>query len=201
MAYAQSEAQQLKPLIEFKESQHLVLAPTVGYYSAWPKPGAFLAGGCFIGTLKVLNTYYDLYLPEGCYGRVVMNGERDIALPVEYGQELFRLNPDKDFSEPGEQTPGTCPGAEDIDTSGGGYVITAFTTGIFYARPSPDAPPFVTEGQTVEKGKALGLIEVMKTFNHIIFHGTDKSSTGVIKKAYVKDSQEVKLGQPLFLIE
>ncbi len=200
MAYAQSEAQQLQPLTEFKESQNLVLAPTVGYYSAWPKPGAFLAGGCFIGTLKVLSTYYNLYLPEGCYGRVVSE-ERDITLPVEYGQELFRLNPDKDFSEPGEQIPGTGAGAEDVDTSEGGYVVTAFTTGIFYAKPSPDAPPFVTEGQTIEKGKALGLIEVMKTFNHIIFHGTDKSDTGVIKKVYVKDSQEVKLGQPLFLIE
>jgi acetyl-CoA carboxylase biotin carboxyl carrier protein len=201
MANAQSEVQQLLPLVEFKESQYRVLAPTVGYYSAWPKPGAFLAGGCFIGTMKVLNKYYNLYLPEGCYGRVIVNEDRDIALAVEHGQELFRLNPDKDFSEPVEQINGAGTGAEDIDTSGGGYVVTAFTTGIFYAKPSPDAPPFVSEGQTVEKGKALGLIEVMKTFNHIIFHGTDKADTGVIKKVYVKDSQEVKLGQPLFLIE
>jgi acetyl-CoA carboxylase biotin carboxyl carrier protein len=79
--------------------------------------------------------------------------------------------------------------------------VKAFTTGIFYAKPSPDAPSFVTVGQEIEKGKALGLIEVMKTFNHIIFQGTDDSSTGTIKKIYVKDSQEVKVGQPLFLID
>jgi biotin carboxyl carrier protein len=56
-------------------------------------------------------------------------------------------------------------------------------------------------GQEIEKGKALGLIEVMKTFNHIIFQGTGKSNQGKIKKIYVKDSQEVKQGEPLFLIE
>jgi biotin carboxyl carrier protein len=82
-----------------------------------------------------------------------------------------------------------------------GYVVKAFTTGIFYAKPSPDSPPFVTQGQDIEKGKALGLIEVMKTFNHIVFQGTDKSDTGRIKKILVNDAQEVKLGQPLFLIE
>ncbi len=80
-------------------------------------------------------------------------------------------------------------------------MVRAFTTGLFYARPSPDSPPFVTAGEEIEKGKALGLIEIMKTFNHIIFHGTDKADTGKIKKIYVKDGQEVKLGQPLFLIE
>ncbi len=40
----------------------------------------------------------------------------------------------------------------------------------------------------------------MKTFNHIIFQGTEDSDTGRIKKIYVEDSQEVKLGQRLFLI-
>jgi acetyl-CoA carboxylase biotin carboxyl carrier protein len=87
------------------------------------------------------------------------------------------------------------------ETAEEGHVITAFTTGIFYRKSSPDAPPYVEEGETVEKGKVLGLIEVMKTFNHIIFTGTDSSNSGKIKKIFVKDSQEVKLNQPLFLIK
>lgn len=197
-ANAQLESFQLQAVVEFKDDRHLVLAPTVGYYSDWPKPGLFLAAGSFIGSLKVLNTSYDLYLPEGLYGRVEVNEDRDNALPVGHGEELFRLNPDKNFAGLEKQAAGS---SLNIDTSEIGYVVSAFTTGIFYAKPSPDAQPFVTEGQVIEKGKAIGLIEVMKTFNHIIFHGTDKSDTGVIKKVYVKDSQEVKLGQPLFLIE
>ena len=82
-----------------------------------------------------------------------------------------------------------------------GYVISAFTTGIFYRKPSPDASPYVSVGQKIEKGNILGLIEVMKTFNHIIFQGTDTSDSGKIKKIYVEDSEEVKLGQSLFLID
>ncbi|MCU0286223.1 MAG: hypothetical protein MUF15_07465, partial [Acidobacteria bacterium] len=178
-----SQSLELKPLVETKDDRNLVLAPTVGYYSGWPKPGHFLSGGCFIGYFKVLNTTYPLYLPEGFYGRVEINEDRDMALPVAHGQELFRLNPEKNFAEPGQQAADT---GSKLDSPEIGFVVTAFTTGIFYAKPSPDAPPFVTEGQVIEKGKAMGLIEVMKTFNHILFHGTDKSDSGVIKKVYVK---------------
>lgn len=190
----------LHPLSEVKDSLHLVLSPGVGYYSFGPERGSFLTRGSFIGKLKVLNRSFDLYLPRDLYGKVVIDEEKDFIFPVEYRQELFRLNPEKDFAEPGKQSTGPDPGTEEIEPSEGGYVVTAFTTGIFYAKSSPDSPPFVTLDQEIEKGKALGLIEVMKTFNHIIFQGTEDSDTGRIKKIYVEDSQEVKLGQRLFLI-
>lgn len=201
MAEAQSGT--LETLTEVKDSRHRVFSPTVGYYSYWPRSGTFLTGGSVIGKLKVLNTYYDLVLPENVYGRVVTDDEKDFIIPVGHGQELFQLNPDKNLLE--TETPlkdGSGAEGEEFDVSSDeGYLVKAFTTGIFYAKPSPDAPSFVTVGQEIEKGKALGLIEVMKTFNHIIFQGTGDSTTGKIKKVYVKDAQEVKLGQPLFLIE
>jgi len=198
---AHTSTKSLQPLSEVKDSQHLILSPAVGHYSTGPEPGAFLIGGSFIGKLKVLNTFYELYLPDDIYGRVVIDEEKDNIIPVEYGEELFRLNPEKSLVD--SETSMTRPEAisEDSKVSEEGYVVRAFTTGIFYANPSPDSPPFVSQGQEIEKGKALGLIEVMKTFNHIVFQGTDKSDTGRIKKILVSDAQEVKLGQPLFLIE
>ena len=36
--------------------------------------------------------------------------------------------------------------------------------GTFYRRPSPDADPFVNEGDAVATGDVIGLVEVMKTF-------------------------------------
>ena len=198
---ARTSTKLLQPLSEVKDSQHLVLSPAVGHYSTGPAPGVFLTRGSFIGKLKVLNTYYDLYLPDDIYGQVEIDAEKDFITPVEYGEELFRLNPEKNLVDSERSMTRPEATSEAGKLSEEGYVVKAFTTGIFYAKPSPDSPPFVTQGQDIEKGKALGLIEVMKTFNHIVFQGTDKSDTGRIKKIFVNDAQEVKLGQPLFLIE
>lgn len=195
-----AEQNVMQPLIETVDSQPSVLSPGVGYFFGGPSPGAFLTGGSFIGRLQILNTVYDLFLPDDLYGRVVMEEEQDYLVPVEYGGQLFRLQPDKDFAAGDADKPAGA-GEEAVDLTGNGFVVAAFTTGIFYAKPSPDSPPFVSEGDEIEKGKALGLIEVMKTFNHIIFQGTDQSDRGTVKKVLVKDSQEVKLGQPLFIIE
>ncbi len=151
--------------------------------------------------MKILNTYYNLHLPDTVYGQVIINENRDFAFPVEYGEELFCLNPDKSINEYSQGNELVEPVSENIDTAEDGFVVKAFTMGIFYAKPSPDSPPFISEGQQIEKGKALGLIEVMKTFNHIIFSGTDDSDTGLVKKILVKDGEEVKLGQALFLIK
>jgi len=186
-------------LTESENSQYRVLSPVVGIYYSFPEGGTFLSIGSSIGKLRVFNTVYDLFLPDNVLGEVIFQGERDRIINVGYGQELFRLNSEKGLTELKEKV------SETKSTDSGeveeGHVITAFTTGIFYRKSSPEAPPYVEEGQTIEKGKVLGLIEVMKTFNHIIFPGTDSSDTGKIKKIFIKDAQEVKLNQPLFLIE
>lgn len=191
----------LTALAEFRDSQYIVLSPTVGNFSAMPQPGAYLPGGSFVGRLKILNTYYDLRLPGDVSGLVVTDSEKDFIFPVEYGQELFRLDQEKSFLESEKPTVQLISKTGEDAASEEGCVITAFTTGIFYAKPGPDSPPFVAVGQEIKKGKTLGLIEVMKTFNYISFPGTDKGDVGIIKKIFVKDSQEVKLGQALFLID
>ncbi|MCP5108377.1 MAG: hypothetical protein GY950_33630 [bacterium] len=203
MIDTQTEDKRLEIMYEAIDSQQSILAPGVGYYMDRPSNGAFLVGGSSAGKLKTLTATYNLYLPDDIYGQVWVEESKDFMIPVEYGQELFRINPEKTLFKKQMRVTDIAAGLKDIDadTPDEGYVVKAFTTGIFYAKPSPDSPPFVSPGQEIEKGKALGLIEVMKTFNHIIFQGTDDYDTGKIKKVYVKDAQEVKLGQPLFLIE
>lgn len=190
----------LKAISEKKDREFLVLSPGVGFFTGEHKAGTFLSAGAYIGRLRVLNSYHDLYLPENVQGKVIVDESRDRILPVDYGQELFRLNPEQLVNRGKKAVDDEHKDAMAADRDEG-YVVSAFTTGIFYRKPSPDAPPFVEVGQQIEKGKALGLIEVMKTFNRIIFHGTDKADVGKVKKVYVEDSQEVKSGQPLFLIE
>jgi acetyl-CoA carboxylase biotin carboxyl carrier protein len=200
--YASSELLRMEPLIENDGDRQSIRAPAVGYFSNYPRSGDFLVGGSFMGMLKTLNSIYHLYLPPDVYGQVWISEKKDFTLPVQYGQELFRLNPEKSlFNKQIMATEAESKLKEvEEDISETGFVVRAFTTGIFYAKPAPDSPPFVTIDQEIEKGKALGLIEVMKTFNHIIFQGTGEADTGKVKKIYVKDAQEVKQGQPLFLI-
>jgi len=188
----------IEALSESSESQYCILSPAVGYYSLSPERGAVLIGGSFIGKLRILNSVYELYIPDDVYGSVIPNPELDKITKVEYGQELFRLNPEKGLADTEKQH------LKEIKEHSGeheeGFLITAFTDGIFYSKPSPDAPSYVEVGDKIEKGKTIGLIEVMKSFNHIIFKGTDTSTTGTILKIFVGDSEEVKTGQPLILI-
>ncbi len=53
--------------------------------------------------------------------------------------------------------PAAAPKAEEAPA------VTAPLVGTFYAAPSPEQPPFVTEGDRVKKGQTVCLIEAMKT--------------------------------------
>ena len=68
--------------------------------------------------------------------------------------------------------------------------------GTFYSSPSPDAAPFIKEGDIVSKGDSLCIIEAMKIMNEI-----EAEKSGTIKKLLVDDGSAVEYNQPLFLID
>jgi biotin carboxyl carrier protein len=190
----------LKTIIEKNDSQVRVLSPSVGFCSLTAEAGKYLSAGAFIGKLLIMNTDINLYLPADASGTVdKIEKEGAKIFQVEYKQELFRLNTENiRTNNELKKVPDI---TEDKNEDEDGFIIRASTTGIFYRRSSPDAPAYVEDGQKIEKGKIVGLIEVMKTFNHIVFQGTDNSDSGVIRKILCEDAQEVKLGEGLFLIK
>lgn len=48
-----------------------------------------------------------------------------------------------------------------------GTPVSSPMTGIYYSASSPGSPPFAKEGDTVQAGQVVGLIEAMKVFNEI----------------------------------
>jgi acetyl-CoA carboxylase biotin carboxyl carrier protein len=76
------------------------------------------------------------------------------------------------------------------------YVVESPMVGTFYRAPSPGAEPFVKEGDYVEKGQVLCIIEALKVMNEI-----ESEISGVVKKILVENGQPVEYGQPLFYIE
>ena len=74
--------------------------------------------------------------------------------------------------------------------------IEAPMVGTFYRAPSPDAPPFVSEGDLVKEGQVLCIIEAMKLMNEI-----EAKTAGRVAKILVENAQPVEYGQTLFLLE
>ncbi|ALB02269.1 acetyl-CoA carboxylase [Francisella persica ATCC VR-331] len=77
-----------------------------------------------------------------------------------------------------------------------GEEIKSPMVGTFYSASSPDAAPYVKEGQEVKKGDVLCIIEAMKIMNKI-----EAERAGKIVKVIAKDGEPVQFDQPLFIIE
>jgi biotin carboxyl carrier protein len=68
--------------------------------------------------------------------------------------------------------------------------------GTFYRRPSPEAEPFVNEGDTISAGEVVGLIEIMKTFHEI-----RSDADGVVARFLVENEELVDAGQDIIALE
>ena len=77
-----------------------------------------------------------------------------------------------------------------------GEEIKSPMVGTFYSAPSPDAAPYVKEGQEVKKGDVLCIIEAMKIMNKI-----EAEKSGKIIKILATDGDAIQFDQPLFIIE
>ena len=77
-----------------------------------------------------------------------------------------------------------------------GHTIRSPMVGTFYRAPSPEAEPFVEEGQSVSAGETLCIIEAMKMLNQI-----EADRSGVVRRILLDNGQPVEFDQPLFVIE
>jgi acetyl-CoA carboxylase biotin carboxyl carrier protein len=74
-------------------------------------------------------------------------------------------------------------------------VVSPFV-GTFYRSPSPEADPYVRDGQTVKRGDVLCIVEAMKLMNEI-----EAEFPGKIVSVLAENGQPVEFGEPLFIIE
>lgn len=75
-------------------------------------------------------------------------------------------------------------------------VIKSPMVGTFYRTPSPDAAPFVEEGQSVTDNTVLCIIEAMKVMNEI-----KADCAGELVKILVANGEAVEYGEPLFHVK
>ncbi len=74
--------------------------------------------------------------------------------------------------------------------------VRAPVVGTFFATPDPRSRPYVQEGDLVEKGQVVGIIEAMKMMNEV-----EAELSGRVAKVLVANNTPVEYGQKLMLIE
>ena len=133
---------------------------------------------------------------------------RDYSLTeVEVEREGVRIRLRRDLAPPAVPSAGpvpapltaaTAPAPQEAPAAREAHLLTveAPMVGTFYRAPSPDAPPFVREGDRVKKGQVVCIIEAMKLMNEI-----ESKVAGRVVKVLVENTQPVEYGQPLFLLE
>ena len=82
------------------------------------------------------------------------------------------------------------------ETVVGESTIKSPITGVFYRSPSPTSPMFVKEGDVVDSGKTLCIVEAMKVMNEI--KATERAK---IVKVLVENGEPINSQQDLFVIE
>ncbi len=85
--------------------------------------------------------------------------------------------------------------AAEEDPANHPHAVKSPMVGTFYRAPSPDAEPFVREGQKVSKGDVLCIIEAMKLMNEI-----EAEYDGVVEKILAENASPIEYGQALFII-
>jgi acetyl-CoA carboxylase biotin carboxyl carrier protein len=83
-----------------------------------------------------------------------------------------------------------------VEDTLGMVTITSPIVGTFYRSPSPDADPYIEEGDYVKKGQVLCIVEAMKLMNEI-----ESEVDGRVMKILAESTKPVEYGQALFLID
>jgi acetyl-CoA carboxylase biotin carboxyl carrier protein len=68
--------------------------------------------------------------------------------------------------------------------------------GTFYRRPDPDSDPFFADGDAVEAGATIGLVEIMKNFQEV-----EAEVGGTLVEFLVGNEDAVQAGQAVAVID
>jgi len=164
--------------------------PAVGEYLHPPAKGELLSPGESCGWLRVLGAVRPLVVPDGVAGRVRAShpGARGA------GETLLEL----DAVEAGA----AAAAVDDVRAEDGALLLRAPLDGRFYRRPAPDVEAYVQDGDLLEAGRAVGMLEVMKTFSPLHYQpGGGLPTRARLVRFLVEDGDEVAEGQPLAELE
>ncbi len=170
-------------------------APTVGIFTSAASAGELVSAGQVIGRIEVLAVKYALRVPNGVAGRVTSDvGGGRTRVPVQYGDTLFTLSTTSKVGATAS-APSQAEGAE------AKLSFLAPMSGRFYSRPSPAEAAFIRPGDTVQQGQTVGLLEVMKTFNRLVYQGESLPESAIVQRILPNDGDDVVRGDVILALK
>lgn len=144
---------------------------------------------------------YKLIVKRG-QDTVIMQAPSQAALPAAPVQQIIQEQPQQITQLPAAQVEQAVvqeSEAAPVEAASSGVVLTEISApivGTFYSAASPDTPPFVKEGDRVQAGQVLCIIEAMKLMNEI-----EAEVSGTIAEILVRNEEAVEYGQVIFTID
>ncbi len=121
--------------------------------------------------------------------KIVKEAPRVAAPAVASHAPPVKAEPAAPSDDSSEETPET-------DRDSGLVPIESPMVGTFYASPTPDSPPYVRQGDHVNAGQIVCIVEAMKLMNEI-----ESEVSGTIVRVAAENAKAVEFGQALFMVE
>jgi acetyl-CoA carboxylase biotin carboxyl carrier protein len=99
-------------------------------------------------------------------------------------------------SAPAAGAAAAAPAAEEVAATDGRHPIVAPLVGTFYRAPQPGAKPFVEEGDVVDEGQTVAIVEAMKLMNQV-----KADQSGKVAEIVCSDGDWVEFEQPIMYLE
>ncbi len=186
------------PMVKDVEGKLALLCPQPGLFREGPPLGVRLVPGATLGELEVLDRLYRLVVPDDAEGVVIQQpaGTPKARIPLAYGTPIVVLDPDAG-APASSRAARAAAGARGTH----GLVFKAPLGGRYYARPAPNAEPFVKVGDEIGPGTTIAIVEVMKTFNRVQYGGGQLPPRARVVRLVRKDGDDVASGDPLLELE
>jgi acetyl-CoA carboxylase biotin carboxyl carrier protein len=123
-------------------------------------------------------------------------GKIRLVRTADFGAEPVPRPPQAQSRQALARASASRPASQTVELADNQALIKSPMVGTFYRSPSPDAAPFVQEGDMVQKGQPLCIVEAMKMMNEI-----ESDVAGRVVRIMVENGQPVEYGQPLIVIE
>ena len=108
---------------------------------------------------------------------------------------LAESSPAADVAQQNNQSPVASESSPEPPVAKGSPVLSP-TPGTFYAKPAPDADPFVKVGDRIQKGQTVCIVEAMKLMNEV-----EAEVDGTVLEILVSDGDAVEYDQPLLIVD